>query len=1025
MSLNAVFAADFSKFFSAVDQATIKLKTFEEGAYRVGPALDKMVDQFSGRQVIEQAALMVRAIEEIGGVGALTETELRRAGDVAAEAAEKMTKLGMAVPENLQKIAAAATPVKSVFADIGSQIMATAAGMVSAQAIIGTVTGGIKAVGAFLGDSVKEFAEAEAASSKLTTALKLQGQATPEVTAQYAALGQSIQQTTIYQDDLITESEAMLAQIGGVLPGQMNAAITATTDLASALGIDLQQATLMVAKAAAGHTEALGRYGIEVDNADGTTKGFDATLAAINEKFGGQAAAQLDTYAGRVAQLDNKWGDFKETIGRFLVSSPLVEQWLRNTSDAMDGLNTNTGDATHSWSEFIHNLTGGFGGYDKLVRRLEDSADRTNTLARASRDLAAMPSPFAQMAKDAADLKLPNPNTLVDPLQSRLDELRIKTFMPLTESQKASIAELTKFGEKARDIAPLVHASEEAVNHYQDALKKQGQEAKDAAEKNTKFQESISRLPGSIMAIVPTVQTASDEIRTISDNLGAGLNADGTLVVETYEKIAGKLQDMGPAASTGVAAVRQAMGETKDLGTMLEGNLANIPDILIAAFTGGGGVEGAIKAIAVDFGKTFATHLTASIKENVAAGGSGATAAGMKAAGLGGAVAGVTAVASGASLGQATKGMASLAATTATMASTMGASVGASVALGAATMGIGTAAVFAAYGIKKLLSDPEKQINPIREGFVQAAGGLETLNQKAYNAGVTLDSLLAAKNKDQLQGAVDGLNAAFEAQKGTMDLLVETAEKYGFTLEELGPALQRQQLDETAQQLYQDFSLLNSAGIESAAITARMSDAVNAYVGDALRMGAEVPMAMRPMLESMVKAGELTDANGEKITDLEGSGISFSMTMSEGFKALITSVDKLATVISRNLGTAISDTTYAIGKIPRQVGIEVSYTERNRPSSAATPAESYAEGTDGFRNFGAGTPVMLHGWEAVVPRTKASTAGAALGEGGGATIVINAQGAFFDTPGDLQRLADKVNEALTAKFGLKNSMRAA
>jgi hypothetical protein len=77
--------------------------------------------------------------------------------------------------------------------------------------------------------------------------------------------------------------------------------------------------------------------------------------------------------------------------------------------------------------------------------------------------------------------------------------------------------------------------------------------------------------------------------------------------------------------------------------------------------------------------------------------------------------------------------------------------------------------------------------------------------------------------------------------------------------------------------------------------------------------------------------------------------------------------------------------------------------------------QGFAGGTHGqFLNFGAGTPVVLHGWEAVVPR----------GEALAPSIVINAQGAFFDTPGDLQRLADRVNDALTAKFGLQNMLRA-
>jgi hypothetical protein len=77
---------------------------------------------------------------------------------------------------------------------------------------------------------------------------------------------------------------------------------------------------------------------------------------------------------------------------------------------------------------------------------------------------------------------------------------------------------------------------------------------------------------------------------------------------------------------------------------------------------------------------------------------------------------------------------------------------------------------------------------------------------------------------------------------------------------------------------------------------------------------------------------------------------------------------------------------------------------------------------------------MLHGWEAVVPKgdtgSLATIAPAALSspmsttQAAPTSIIINAQGAFFDTPGDLQRLADRVNEALTAKYGLRTAMRA-
>ncbi len=71
---------------------------------------------------------------------------------------------------------------------------------------------------------------------------------------------------------------------------------------------------------------------------------------------------------------------------------------------------------------------------------------------------------------------------------------------------------------------------------------------------------------------------------------------------------------------------------------------------------------------------------------------------------------------------------------------------------------------------------------------------------------------------------------------------------------------------------------------------------------------------------------------------------------------------------------------------------------------------------------------MLHGWEAVVPRdeSNATVHGSFAGAptAAGTSVVINAQGAFFDTPGDLQRLADRVEEALSARHGLTHKRRA-
>jgi hypothetical protein len=123
------------------------------------------------------------------------------------------------------------------------------------------------------------------------------------------------------------------------------------------------------------------------------------------------------------------------------------------------------------------------------------------------------------------------------------------------------------------------------------------------------------------------------------------------------------------------------------------------------------------------------------------------------------------------------------------------------------------------------------------------------------------------------------------------------------------------------------------------------------------------------------------------------------------------------------------DYAIALKKIPTKIPINIDYSESGDVPTGATKGKipGFATGTGGqFVDFGAGTLAMLHGREAIVPEGAVRSAAGGQGAIGGATtVVINAQGSFFDTPGDLQRLADKVNDALTAKYGLTNRLRAA
>src|SRR5262245_63203735 len=105
MAVNAAFRADFDTFVAAVEKADVKLAEFQGDVTKIGKSLDRMADSFSGRQVIEQATLMSKAITNIGGATTLTVTEMQRVNAVVTEAIAKYDALGKQAPADLKLLA--------------------------------------------------------------------------------------------------------------------------------------------------------------------------------------------------------------------------------------------------------------------------------------------------------------------------------------------------------------------------------------------------------------------------------------------------------------------------------------------------------------------------------------------------------------------------------------------------------------------------------------------------------------------------------------------------------------------------------------------------------------------------------------------------------------------------------------------------------------------------------------------------------------------------------------------------------
>ena len=147
----------------------------------------------------------------------------------------------------------------------------------------------------------------ELAEKKLEAAL---GKTSNALLKQASAL----QQVSMFGDEQIIEAQALIAAFVDEEEA-IAKATKATIDLAAAKGMDLTAAADLVSKTLGSSTNAMSRYGIEVNGAVGSQERLNSLVDNVADKFGGQAKAQTETLAGAMRQLDMAVGDLGEQFG--------------------------------------------------------------------------------------------------------------------------------------------------------------------------------------------------------------------------------------------------------------------------------------------------------------------------------------------------------------------------------------------------------------------------------------------------------------------------------------------------------------------------------------------------------------------------------------------------------------------------------------------------------------------------------------------------------------------------------------
>lgn len=205
----------------------------------------------------------------------------------------------------------------------------------------------IASLGYALAKSVEAAGEEQDAINRLNQSLANAGTFSQQASQDILDFATQLQATTTIADDAAIGMVALARNFAR--SNEEAVKLTqAAVELSAATGIGLEQAVEGLGKSLTGNA---GRLAQQVPLLKAFSeeqlkagKALDAVLA----RFGGSAAAQVNTFNGAFAQLKNTFGDFQEAIGNLIVKSPGLVAAFRFISQTIMQLTKSLSDLGNS-----------------------------------------------------------------------------------------------------------------------------------------------------------------------------------------------------------------------------------------------------------------------------------------------------------------------------------------------------------------------------------------------------------------------------------------------------------------------------------------------------------------------------------------------------------------------------------------------------------------------------------------------------------------------------------------------------
>lgn len=231
------------------------------------------------------------------------------------------------------------------------------------------ITAAIASLGFAALKTIQAANEQESATAKLEATLLSTAFAAGLTAEQLNEQANALQRTTTFGNEAINNAQSLLLTFTKIGKDVFPEATKTLLDLSTGMGQDLKQGAIQLGKALNDPIEgvaALRRVGVQLTEVQeeqirkfvelgDVAAAQTIILSELNTQFGGQAAAQAQTFGGAVTQLKNVFGDLLEEIGFFITKNTAVITGINAAKKLFEDLAVRVKDNRRFFMDLVRN----------------------------------------------------------------------------------------------------------------------------------------------------------------------------------------------------------------------------------------------------------------------------------------------------------------------------------------------------------------------------------------------------------------------------------------------------------------------------------------------------------------------------------------------------------------------------------------------------------------------------------------------------------------------------------------------